>query len=83
MFKFYPVADSVYLADDELLQEYILNENGILYQGSWDQITTLPWNFGQVTTSSTISLLSSLTVGDFSFHEQILKCIYLRFIIFI
>ncbi|XP_062860403.1 protein-glutamine gamma-glutamyltransferase 2 [Trichomycterus rosablanca] len=40
-------ADSVYLPDEELLQEYILNENGILYQGSWDEITTLPWNFGQ------------------------------------
>ncbi|KAK3548442.1 hypothetical protein QTP70_013131 [Hemibagrus guttatus] len=40
-------ADSVYLPGEELLQEYILNENGILYQGSWDQITTLPWNFGQ------------------------------------
>ncbi|GAA6101797.1 protein-glutamine gamma-glutamyltransferase 2 [Tachysurus ichikawai] len=40
-------ADSVYLPDEELLQEYILNENGILYQGSWDEITTLFWNFGQ------------------------------------
>ncbi|XP_058244165.1 protein-glutamine gamma-glutamyltransferase 2 [Hemibagrus wyckioides] len=40
-------ADPVYLPDEELLQEYILNENGILYQGSWDQITTLPWIFGQ------------------------------------
>uniref|UniRef100_A0A4W4G3Y5 protein-glutamine gamma-glutamyltransferase n=1 Tax=Electrophorus electricus TaxID=8005 RepID=A0A4W4G3Y5_ELEEL len=40
-------ADCVYLADEQLLQEYVLNENGILYQGSWDQITSLPWNFGQ------------------------------------
>uniref|UniRef100_A0AAY4DHP4 protein-glutamine gamma-glutamyltransferase n=1 Tax=Denticeps clupeoides TaxID=299321 RepID=A0AAY4DHP4_9TELE len=40
-------ADAVYLPDEELLQEYILNENGILYQGSWNQITSLPWNFGQ------------------------------------
>uniref|UniRef100_A0A673M394 protein-glutamine gamma-glutamyltransferase n=1 Tax=Sinocyclocheilus rhinocerous TaxID=307959 RepID=A0A673M394_9TELE len=39
--------DSVYLPSEELLQEYILNENGILYQGSWDDITTVPWNFGQ------------------------------------
>ncbi|XP_029524001.1 protein-glutamine gamma-glutamyltransferase 2-like [Oncorhynchus nerka] len=40
-------ADSVYLPDEELLEEYILNENGLLYQGSWDQISSLPWNFGQ------------------------------------
>jgi hypothetical protein len=38
----------VYLPDEELLEEYILNENGLLYQGSWDQISSLPWNFGQV-----------------------------------
>uniref|UniRef100_A0A673NDN0 protein-glutamine gamma-glutamyltransferase n=1 Tax=Sinocyclocheilus rhinocerous TaxID=307959 RepID=A0A673NDN0_9TELE len=44
---FFPVDDSVYLPSEELLQEYILNENGILYQGSWDDITTVPWNFGQ------------------------------------
>ncbi|XP_030621148.1 protein-glutamine gamma-glutamyltransferase 2-like [Chanos chanos] len=40
-------ADSVYLNDEEQLLEYILNENGTLYQGSWDEITSLPWNFGQ------------------------------------
>ncbi|XP_055029323.2 protein-glutamine gamma-glutamyltransferase 2 [Misgurnus anguillicaudatus] len=39
--------DSVYLPSEEKLQEYILNENGIVYQGSWDDITTVPWNFGQ------------------------------------
>ncbi|KAG7468691.1 hypothetical protein MATL_G00145710 [Megalops atlanticus] len=39
--------DPVYLPDEEELREYILNENGLLYQGSWDQIRTLPWDFGQ------------------------------------
>ncbi|KAL0968178.1 hypothetical protein UPYG_G00263400 [Umbra pygmaea] len=39
--------DSVYLPNEELLEEYILNENGLLYQGSWNQISSLPWNFGQ------------------------------------
>ncbi|KAL2093176.1 hypothetical protein ACEWY4_010488 [Coilia grayii] len=40
-------ADVVHLPDEVLLQEYVLNENGILYQGAWDAITALPWNFGQ------------------------------------
>lgn len=39
--------DAVYLPEEELLSEYILNENGILYQGAWDHINTLPWNYGQ------------------------------------
>ncbi|XP_048402750.1 protein-glutamine gamma-glutamyltransferase 2 isoform X1 [Stegostoma tigrinum] len=39
--------DAVYLPDEDLLQEYILNENGLLYHGSHTNIYTLPWNFGQ------------------------------------
>ncbi|KAJ8281192.1 hypothetical protein GJAV_G00064560 [Gymnothorax javanicus] len=39
--------DLVYLPNEEELQEYILNESGLLYQGSWDHIQPLPWNFGQ------------------------------------
>ncbi|XP_043563065.1 protein-glutamine gamma-glutamyltransferase 2 isoform X2 [Chiloscyllium plagiosum] len=39
--------DAVYLPDEDLLQEYILNENGLLYHGSYTNIYTLPWNFGQ------------------------------------
>ncbi|XP_078066401.1 protein-glutamine gamma-glutamyltransferase 2-like [Mustelus asterias] len=40
--------DAVYLPDEDLLQEYILNENGLLYHGSYTNIYTLPWNFGQL-----------------------------------
>uniref|UniRef100_A0A667Y6E3 protein-glutamine gamma-glutamyltransferase n=1 Tax=Myripristis murdjan TaxID=586833 RepID=A0A667Y6E3_9TELE len=39
--------DAVYLPDESLLQEYIMNEDGIIYRGSWDEIVSLPWNFGQ------------------------------------
>ncbi|XP_067906028.1 protein-glutamine gamma-glutamyltransferase 2 [Heterodontus francisci] len=39
--------DAVYLPDEDLLQEYILNENGLLYHGSYANIYSLPWNFGQ------------------------------------
>ncbi|XP_038561658.1 protein-glutamine gamma-glutamyltransferase 2 [Micropterus salmoides] len=39
--------DAVYLPDESLLQEYVMNEDGIIYMGSWDNINSLPWNFGQ------------------------------------
>ncbi|MBN3321026.1 TGM2 glutamyltransferase, partial [Atractosteus spatula] len=39
--------DAVHLSGEEQLQEYIMNESGLLFQGSWDQINTLPWDFGQ------------------------------------
>uniref|UniRef100_V9K8W8 protein-glutamine gamma-glutamyltransferase n=1 Tax=Callorhinchus milii TaxID=7868 RepID=V9K8W8_CALMI len=39
--------DAVYLGDQDLLQEYVMNENGMLYQGSVADIYSLPWTFGQ------------------------------------
>ncbi|XP_042631268.1 protein-glutamine gamma-glutamyltransferase 2-like isoform X2 [Cyprinus carpio] len=58
--------DSVYLPSEELLQEYILNENGILYQGSWDDITTVPWNFGQVNANDDRGVVSGRWDGEYS-----------------
>ncbi|XP_063052957.1 protein-glutamine gamma-glutamyltransferase 2-like [Engraulis encrasicolus] len=40
-------ADAVYLPNDVHLKEYIMNENGLIYQGDADEITYRPWNFGQ------------------------------------
>ncbi|XP_041852000.1 protein-glutamine gamma-glutamyltransferase 2-like [Melanotaenia boesemani] len=39
--------DVVYLPDESLLQEYIMNEDGRIYMGSWDSIGSIPWNYGQ------------------------------------
>lgn len=39
--------DVVYLPDEGQLQEYIMNEDGTIYMGSWDHIRSLPWNYGQ------------------------------------
>ncbi|XP_078478684.1 LOW QUALITY PROTEIN: protein-glutamine gamma-glutamyltransferase 2-like [Lampetra planeri] len=39
--------DAVYLPDESLLQEYVMNEDGVIYLGTWDYIRTIPWNFGQ------------------------------------
>lgn len=40
-------ADDVFLEDEAMRQEYVMNEYGLLYQGSKDFISTSPWNFGQ------------------------------------
>ncbi|XP_045202476.2 protein-glutamine gamma-glutamyltransferase K-like [Mercenaria mercenaria] len=39
--------DQVYMKEEDLLGEYILNETGKLYSGSKEKITHFPWNFGQ------------------------------------
>lgn len=39
--------DAVYLPDENQLQEYIMNENGVIYLGSKDAIEALHWSYGQ------------------------------------
>ncbi|XP_028263237.1 protein-glutamine gamma-glutamyltransferase 2-like [Parambassis ranga] len=39
--------DVLYLPDEGLLQEYVINEDGVIYMGTWDYINSIPWNYGQ------------------------------------
>nr|XP_056700936.1 protein-glutamine gamma-glutamyltransferase 5-like [Euleptes europaea] len=39
--------DDVYLASEPERQEYVMNEDGIIYQGNKDWILPSPWNYGQ------------------------------------
>ncbi|KAM9854737.1 protein-glutamine gamma-glutamyltransferase 2-like [Aulostomus maculatus] len=39
--------DVVYFPDESLLQEYVMNEDGVIYMGTWDYISSIPWNYGQ------------------------------------
>uniref|UniRef100_A0A4W6DDJ8 protein-glutamine gamma-glutamyltransferase n=1 Tax=Lates calcarifer TaxID=8187 RepID=A0A4W6DDJ8_LATCA len=39
--------DAVYLPDESLLQEYVMNEDGVIYMGAWNNIGSIPWNYGQ------------------------------------
>lgn len=46
--SFPPTADAVYLDSEEERQEYVLAQQGFIYQGSAKYIQGIPWNFGQV-----------------------------------
>ncbi|XP_007553248.1 protein-glutamine gamma-glutamyltransferase 2 [Poecilia formosa] len=39
--------DVVYLPDERLLQEYIMNEDGVIFMDTWDYIKSIPWSYGQ------------------------------------
>ncbi|XP_040186531.1 protein-glutamine gamma-glutamyltransferase 5-like isoform X2 [Rana temporaria] len=39
--------DDVFLDNEASRQEYVINEHGLLYQGTKDFMVTVPWNFGQ------------------------------------
>lgn len=46
--SFLSIADAVYLDSDEERREYVLTQQGFIYQGSAKFIKSIPWNFGQV-----------------------------------
>ncbi|CAL8325749.1 unnamed protein product [Lota lota] len=39
--------DAVFLDDEEERAECVLNESGVIYHGTWDDIAERNWNFGQ------------------------------------
>lgn len=65
-----PADDAVYLQEEDERREYVLSQQGLIYMGSRDYITSTPWNFGQVSaarpwdtqhhTANKTSLLSCL-----------------------
>lgn len=40
-------ADVVYMDNEQDLQEYVLSQDGIIFQGDYRYIIPTPWNFGQ------------------------------------
>ncbi|XP_066243934.1 protein-glutamine gamma-glutamyltransferase 2-like [Saccopteryx leptura] len=47
LFNTWCPADAVYLDSEEKRQEYVLTQQGFIYQGSAKFINGIPWNFGQ------------------------------------
>ncbi|KAM8776290.1 protein-glutamine gamma-glutamyltransferase 2 [Rhynchonycteris naso] len=47
LFNTWCPADAVYLDSEEKRQEYVLTQQGFIYQGSAKFIKSIPWNFGQ------------------------------------
>lgn len=46
--SFPPTADAVFLDSKEERQEYVLAQDGLIFQGSAKYYHGIPWNFGQV-----------------------------------
>lgn len=49
--------DEVFLANDAQRQEYILNQEGVIYWGTENAVLTQPWDFSQVSKRSNMSVL--------------------------
>ena len=38
------------MSEEKLRDEYVMNESGLIYAGTYDDMFTWPWNFAQVIT---------------------------------
>ncbi|KAM6248297.1 protein-glutamine gamma-glutamyltransferase 2 [Porphyrio hochstetteri] len=47
LFNAWHPEDTVFLREEDERREYVLSQQGLIYQGSRDYITSIPWNFGQ------------------------------------
>lgn len=60
--------DEVFLANEAQRQEYILNQDGIIYQGTENAILAQPWDFSQVSKRSNMCSLPTTSRGKV--HES-------------
>ncbi|KFP80699.1 Protein-glutamine gamma-glutamyltransferase 2, partial [Acanthisitta chloris] len=47
LFNAWHPEDTVFLRDENERREYVLSQEGLIYQGTSDYIYSIPWNFGQ------------------------------------
>lgn len=69
------VDDWVYLPDDNERQEYVMNEEGVIYRGTSSYPRPMPWVFGQVS----IRVL----IGCFELHIMTVLCALHRFTVLV
>jgi len=50
--------DEVFLANEAQRQEYVLNQEGVIYWGTENAVLAQPWDFSQVSKRSNMSVLS-------------------------
>lgn len=56
--------DEVFLANEAQRQEYILNQEGVIYWGTENAILAQPWDFSQVSKRSDTSVLTAPSRGS-------------------
>uniref|UniRef100_A0A7M4EL13 Protein-glutamine gamma-glutamyltransferase 2 n=1 Tax=Crocodylus porosus TaxID=8502 RepID=A0A7M4EL13_CROPO len=66
--------DTVYLEDEDQRTEYVLTQQGLIFQGSNDFIVSTPWNFGQFEDNMVETCLLLLDTNPKFFRDQNRDC---------
>lgn len=59
-----PTEDTVFMRDENERREYVLSQNGVIFQGTYDYFVSIPWNFGQVSGQAPLGPLGPLADPD-------------------
>ncbi|XP_015737318.1 protein-glutamine gamma-glutamyltransferase 2 [Coturnix japonica] len=74
LFNAWHPEDSVYLREEDERREYVLSQQGFIYMGSHDYITSTPWNFGQFEDEILSICLNMLDINPKFLRDQNLDC---------
>ncbi|XP_065610599.1 protein-glutamine gamma-glutamyltransferase 2 [Cyrtonyx montezumae] len=74
LFNAWHPEDAVYLREEEERREYVLSQQGLIYMGSRDYITSTPWNFGQFEDEILAICLEMLDINPKFLRDQNLDC---------
>uniref|UniRef100_A0A8C3L0U4 Protein-glutamine gamma-glutamyltransferase 2 n=1 Tax=Chrysolophus pictus TaxID=9089 RepID=A0A8C3L0U4_CHRPC len=74
LFNAWHPEDAVYLQEEDERREYVLSQQGLVYMGSRDYITSIPWNFGQFEDEILAICLEMLDINPKFLRDQNLDC---------
>ncbi|XP_031412434.1 protein-glutamine gamma-glutamyltransferase 2 [Meleagris gallopavo] len=74
LFNAWHPEDAVYLQEEDERREYVLSQQGLIYMGSRDYMTSTPWNFGQFEDEILAICLEMLDINPKFLQDQNLDC---------
>ncbi|NXA03583.1 TGM2 glutamyltransferase, partial [Sapayoa aenigma] len=74
LFNAWHPEDTVFLRDEDERREYVLSQQGLIYQGTSDYIYSIPWNFGQFEDGILAICLNMLDINPKHLRDQNRDC---------
>ncbi|NWI56947.1 TGM2 glutamyltransferase, partial [Calyptomena viridis] len=74
LFNAWHPEDTVFLREEDERREYVLSQQGLIYQGTSDYIFSIPWNFGQFEDGILAICLNMLDINPKHLRDQNRDC---------
>ncbi|NWI93544.1 TGM2 glutamyltransferase, partial [Pitta sordida] len=74
LFNAWHPEDTVFLRDEAERREYVLSQQGLIYQGTSDYIFSIPWDFGQFEDGILAICLNMLDINPKHLRDQNRDC---------